>query len=140
MKKIITKISAILLVTIILTGCSLNISTIRYKKLMEKLNNKETFILLVSDGSDKSEALEKTLDIVLSENGLEAYKIKSKRLITSQKNEIRNHFKLNDSSIVFINKGKETSLLSQVTDPLISKEDLKEVLINQGYINEKKEK
>ena len=96
--------------------------------------------LLVSDGSDKSEALEKTLDIVLSENGLEAYKIKSKRLITSQKNEIRNHFKLNDSSIVFINKGKETSLLSQVTDPLISKEDLKEVLINQGYINEKKEK
>lgn len=140
MKKIITKISAILLVTIILTGCSLNISTIRYKKLMEKLNNKETFILLVSDGSDESEALEKTLDIVLSENGLEAYKIKSKRLITSQKNEIRNHFKLNDSSIVFINKGKETSLLSQVTDPLISKEDLKEVLINQGYINEKKEK
>lgn len=140
MKKIITKISAILLITIILTGCSLNISTIRYKKLMEKLNNKETFILLVSDGSDKSEALEKTLDIVLSENGLEAYKIKSKRLITSQKNEIRNHFKLNDSSIVFINKGKETSLLSQVTDPLISKEDLKEVLINQGYINEKKEK
>lgn len=140
MKKIITKISAILLVTIILTGCSLNISTIRYKKLMEKLNNKETFILLVSDGSDESEALGKTLDIVLSENGLEAYKIKSKRLITSQKNEIRNHFKLNDSSIVFINKGKETSLLSQVTDPLISKEDLKEVLINQGYINEKKEK
>ena len=67
----------VLLVTFLLVGCkSNNINSISYEKFKEKADNKESMILFFGE----SDTLEETLNNVLNEYKLTAYKVKTSRL------------------------------------------------------------
>lgn len=64
MKKILT----VLILLLAVSGCSRNLSKLNLEKLNKKLDNKETFILYLTDESDSSNTLKNTLTSVLKDN------------------------------------------------------------------------
>lgn len=131
MKKVIIAILFVLL----LTGCtSNNYKKISFDELTKKLDNKETFIILFNDDSKDSDILQKTLNNVLNNYDLKAYKINSNKISLEQKNELRPLISYEGLSIVFIKDGLDSSKLSHITDPLITEKNLENHLTNLNFI------
>lgn len=131
MKKLIIAIFLMLLTV----GCSgSNYNKLNYENLTKKLENKDTFILLVNDGSDEAKLLKNTLNKVLEENKLTAYEINPNKITEDEKNELRNSFSYENISIIFFKDGIDPSKLSHVTDTSITKKDLEKHLTNLGFI------
>ena len=131
MRKIIIAIFFIF----IITGCtSNNYSKINYTDLMNKLDDKETFVILFNNGSDDAKLLKNTLNKVLNDNNLNAYMIDSTKITQDEKNKLRPIISYEDLSIVFIKEGIDSSKLSHVTDPQISINNLENHLSNLNFI------
>ena len=119
----------------LLVGCSVvNYDKINCDKLIKKLENKETFILLVYNDSDESKLLENTLSKVLEDNDLEAYTINSNSISEEKENELRKYFSYENISIIFFKDGVDPSKLSHITDTSITSDKLEKHLINLGFI------
>ena len=131
MKKIIIAIFLMLLTV----GCGgNNYNKLNYENLTKKIENKDTFILLVNDGSDEATLLKNTLNKVLEENELTAYEVNPNKIKEDEKNELRTSFSYENISIIFFKDGINPSKLSNITDSSITKKDLEKHLSNLGFI------
>lgn len=129
MKKILFILSFILL----LTGCSnSNIKTISYDELIQKFDNKESFILFF-DGND-SETLKSTLDKVLEKNTLEAYTIETNKLDNDKINELRLKVDFEEPSIAFVIDGNNPSVITHITNIYIDENNLETRLHDMNFI------
>ena len=131
MKKILTGLILVLAVS----GCSRNLSKLNLEKLNKKLDNKETFILYLTDESDSSNTLKNTLTSVLKDNNINAFYLNTDKLSSTDQDELKKIIAYEDSNIIiFIKDGSENTVLARITDNYISKEKLTEELKVQGYI------
>ncbi len=131
MKKILT----VLILLLAVSGCSRNLSKLNLEKLNKKLDNKETFILYLTDESDSSNTLKNTLTSVLKDNNINAFYLNTDKLSSTDQDELKKTIAYEDSNIIiFIKDGSENTVLARITDNYISKEKLTEELKVQGYI------
>lgn len=129
MKKVLLLITLLFM----LTGCSSNnIKNISYKDLNKKFENKETFILYFDGTSD--DILEDTLNKVLEENNLTAYRLDTTKLKEEQITELRYKADYEEPSIIFIKEGIDPSVITHVTDLYTTKETLTTKLTELGFI------
>lgn len=132
------KLILIVVLTFMLVGCSnSNYENLTYKQLTNKLENKDTFIILFNDESSEGNLLKKTLEQVLLENNLKAFEINPNDLSEENKISLRPYFSYENASIIFIKDGVDPSKLSHITDELTDKEEMESHLINLGFIEEK---
>lgn len=131
MKKILT----VLILLLAVSGCSRNLSKLNLEKLNKKLDNKETFILYLTDESDSSNTLKNTLTSVLKDNNINAFYLNTDKLSSTDQDELKKIIAYENSNIIiFIKDGSENTVLARITDNYISKEKLTEELKVQGYI------
>ena len=111
-----------------------NIKTIIGSDLVEKLNQKETFILLVSqDGCSHCEEYKPILNRVLEENNKTAYEIEWKEIRNHDK--LKNLFNINGTpTTIFINDGIEKTTINRLVGST-TYNDLKNKLKERGFID-----
>ena len=121
---------------LLLTACSSsNLKSLKVSDLKSKLDSKETFVLYLTDNSDESKSLKKTLAKVSEENKVTVYSLVTDKLSDNDQETLKDLITYEDSNIlIFIKEGIENSTLSRVTNPYISESDLKEELKLQGYL------
>ena len=133
MKRKIIILSIILLLTCACSGSSLK--NINLKSLNNMLNNKETFILYLTDESNDGNVLKKTLSNVSKDNKIVSYYLNNESLNDKDKKELKNIITFeNTNIIIFIKKGTEETVLTRIDDIYIGESKLKEELKTQGYI------
>jgi len=131
MKKIFLLI--LLTISFILTGCSnSSLSKISIDEVKEKMNNKESFIVYFT--SENNKKLEKNLSEVLEENDLQGYKVDINKIKDEDENSFRLLVDYEDSSVVFVVNGIDSSKLSHITNDDISKKDILKRLIDMNFI------
>ena len=127
------KIFLLLILMFLLTGCNKsNIKNISYNELIQKFENKESFILFF-DGND-SEILKSTLNKVLEKNELEAYTINTKKLNNDEINNLRLKVDYEEPSITFSIDGVDPSVITHITNVYISETDLEARLRETNFI------
>lgn len=129
--KRIMKVTLVFLLTLILVGCkSYNISNISYNSFKEKVDKKESLILMFGN----SDTLEQTLNNVLNKYELEAYKVKISNLSDDEINELRGIVDYEEPSICFIVKGVNPSVLTNITDEYATETKIENVLRDLEFI------
>lgn len=127
-------IMALLLINYINTPKEGNLISIKYKEIKEKINNKESFILVVSQSTCSHCASYKPkLELIAKDYGIDIYYIDYDK--DSSKEEFLDEFDLDGSTPItlFINDGKEKSLLNRLEGD-ISKEKAIEKFKKMGFI------
>ena len=121
----------VFLVAFLLVGCkSNNINSISYDKFKEKVDKKESMILLFGE----SDTLETTLNNVLNKYDLKAYKVKTSSLSDDETNSLKEIIYYSEPSICFIIDGSNPTILSNVTDEYITEAKLETILTNLEFI------
>ena len=100
MKKILT----VLILLLAVSGCSRNLSKLNLEKLNKKLDNKETFILYLTDESDSSNTLKNTLTSVLKDNNINAFYLNTDKLSSTDQDELKKTIAYEDSNIIIFIK------------------------------------
>lgn len=127
-------IMALLLINYINTPKEGNLISIKYKEIKEKINNKDSFILVVSQSTCSHCASYKPkLELIAKDYGIDIYYIDYDK--DSSKEEFLDDFDLDGSTPItlFINDGKEKSLLNRLEGD-ISKEKAIEKFKKMGFI------
>lgn len=127
-------IMALLLINYINTPKEGNLISIKYKDIKEKINNKDSFILVVSQSTCSHCASYKPkLELIAKDYGIDIYYIDYDK--DSSKEEFLDDFDLDGSTPItlFINDGKEKSLLNRLEGD-ISKEKAIEKFKKMGFI------
>ena len=128
------KIKHILLVFMIaflLVGCkSNNINSISYEKFKEKVDKKESMVLIFGE----SDTLETTLNNVLNKHNLKAYRVKTSNLSDDELNELKGIVYYEEPSICFIVDGNNPTILTNVTDEYITETKLENILTDLKFI------
>lgn len=133
MKKILLIITILLLTS----ACSSSyLKSINLKKLNEKLDNKETFVLYITDEDETSITLKNTLYKVAKENKLKTYYLNINKLSDEDLNTLKEIVYFEEANfITFIKEGQENTTLSRIENIYISQNDLYEELKLQEIIN-----
>ncbi|MBQ8471959.1 MAG: hypothetical protein IJ501_00480 [Bacilli bacterium] len=129
----------ILLITTILllaSACSSNnLKKLSFEKLNEKLENKDSFVLYLTNEDEYGTTLKNTLTSVSKENDLKTFYVNLDKLSDSELDSLNEKFTFEDENIIlFIKDGSESTVLSRVDDPYISHDKLTNELKNQGFI------
>ena len=105
----------LLSMVLLLTACSSsNLKSLKVSDLKSKLDSKETFVLYLTDNSDESKSLKKTLEKVSEDNKVTAYSLVTENLSDKDQETLKNLITYEDSNIlVFIKEGKENSTLKE---------------------------
>lgn len=116
-----------------------NIILISGKEVLEKLKNKETFILVrTQDGCNHCEEYKPILNRVLIENDINAYELNSTNLRKEEKEiqqEIDKLFNISGTpTTIFINDGEEQITINRIVGTT-TYSNLKEKLKERGFIN-----
>ena len=92
-----------------LTVCNNNLKTIKYSDFKEKINNKETFMLIVSQtGCSHCEEYEPILKKVLNDNNIDAYSLNITYMSKSDFKEFKDKYSFEGTpTTMFFNKGEE---------------------------------
>lgn len=130
------KILLVITILLLASACSSSyLKNINLKKLNEKIKNEETFVLYLTNEDESGTTLKNTLYEVAKENDLKTFYLNTEKLSEDDLDSLKEKFYFEDSNIIiFVKKGIENTVLSRITDPYISQEDLKEELKNQGYL------
>ena len=130
------KISMIFLLLLTVTACSSSyLSKLNYKKLMTKLDNKESFVLYLTNEDESGLTLKNTLQTVCKDNNIKCFYLNTDNLDEDELDSLKEKITFEDSNIiVFIKEGKENTVLARIDDVYISAKDLKEELKNQEYL------
>ena len=136
MKKIL-KLFSIVIVLLLITGCSKSITEISYKDLEKSLENKESFILeIVQDGCSNCEEFTPKFEKVLSKYNIKVKQINLTKLTEEDNTKLTNLYNASGTpTVIFITEGKEESISRRIVgnvneDKIISK------LKTAGYIKE----
>ena len=128
----------LLLITILLlaSACtSTYLKNINLKKLNEKLDNKETFVLYLTNEDETSTTLKNTLLKVAKENDLKTFSLNTEKLNDEELKDLKEDFYFEETNIIiFVKKGIENTILSRIEDLYISQDNLEQELKVQGYI------
>lgn len=130
------KIAMIFLLLLTVTACSSSyLSKLNYKKLMTKLDNKESFVLYLTNEDESGLTLKNTLQTVCKDNNIKCFYLNTDNLDEDELDSLKEKITFEDSNIiVFIKEGKENTVLARIDDVYISANDLKEELKNQEYL------
>ena len=133
MKKILICIIALLLV-----GCGKpKYIEINYEQLKAKLDNKDTFVLLI--GSDTCSACamyETTMEKVMSDKKIEIYYVNLNNISEKEYKKIYTKFVVNSTpTTIFIKEGQEKSTYDRIVGAVDYQEVVKQ-LIKLGYIGD----
>lgn len=133
MKKIL-----ICLITILLVGCgNPKYTEINYGQLKEKLDNKETFVLLL--GSDTCSACanyETTMTKVMKDTKIEIFYVNLHLLSEEDYNKVYSKFVVNSTpTTIFIKDGEETTTYNRIVGSADYKTVI-EKLKTLGYIGD----
>lgn len=130
------KIAMIFLLLLTVTACSSSyLSKLNYKKLMTKLDNKESFVLYLTNEDESGLTLKNTLQTVCKDNSIKCFYLNTDNLKEDELDSLKEKITFEDSNIiVFIKEGKENTVLARIDDVYISAKDLKEELKNQEYL------
>lgn len=130
------KIAMIFLLLLTVTACSSSyLSKLNYKKLMTKLDNKESFVLYLTNEDESGLTLKNTLQTVCKDNNIKCFYLNTDNLDEDKLDSLKEKITFEDSNIiVFIKEGKENTVLARIDDVYISAKDLKEELKNQEYL------
>lgn len=130
------KIAMIFLLLLTLTACSSSyLSKLNYKKLTTKLDNKESFVLYLTNEDESGLTLKNTLQTVCKDNNIKCFYLNTDNLKEDELDSLKEKITFEDSNIiVFIKEGKENTVLARIDDVYISAKDLKEELKNQEYL------
>lgn len=130
------KIAMIFLLLLTVTACSSSyLSKLNYKKLMTKLDNKESFVLYLTNEDESGLTLKNTLQTVAKDNNIKCFYLNTDNLDEDELDSLKEKITFEDSNIiVFIKEGKENTVLARIDDVYISAKDLKEELKNQEYL------
>ena len=130
------KIAMIFLLLLTVTACSSSyLSKLNYKKLMTKLDNKESFVLYLNNEDESGLTLKNTLQTVCKDNNIKCFYLNTDNLDEDELDSLKEKITFEDSNIiVFIKEGKENTVLARIDDVYISAKDLKEELKNQEYL------
>lgn len=130
------KIAMIFLLLLTVTACSSSyLSKLNYKKLTTKLDNKESFVLYLTNEDESGLTLKNTLQTVCKNNNIKCFYLNTDNLDEDELDSLKEKITFEDSNIiVFIKEGKENTVLARIDDVYISAKDLKEELKNQEYL------
>ncbi len=130
------KLLVILGVLILSSACANNnLKSINLKTLNDKLDNKETFVLYLTDESEEGNVLKTTLNNLKSNNDFQVFTLNTDKLNKDDSKALKEKFTFeNTNIIIFIKNGQENTVISRIDDPYISENNLKEELKNQEYI------
>ena len=130
------KIAMIFLLLLTVTACSSSyLSKLNYKKLTTKLDNKESFVLYLTNEDESGLTLKNTLTTVCKDNNMKCFYLNTDNLDEDELDSLKEKITFEDSNIiVFIKEGKENTVLARIDDVYISANDLKEELKNQEYL------
>ena len=130
------KIAMIFLLLLTVTACSSSyLSKLNYKKLTTKLDNKESFVLYLTNEDESGLTLKNTLTTVCKDNNIKCFYLNTDNLDEDELDSLKEKITFEDSNIiVFIKEGKENTVLARINDVYISAKDLKEELKNQEYL------
>lgn len=130
------KIAMIFLLLLTVTACSSSyLSKLNYKKLTTKLDNKESFVLYLTNEDESGLTLKNTLQTVCKDNNIKCFYLNIDNLDEDELDSLKEKITFEDSNIiVFIKEGKENTVLARIDDVYISAKDLKEELKNQEYL------
>ena len=131
MKKIL------LIVIILLISCacsSSSLKNINLKTLNKMLDNKDSFVLYLTD-EDEGKILKNTLQKVSQKNNITSYYLNTEKLSDDDSNSLKEIFTFDETNIVlFIKDGNEETILARLSDVYMSEKDLEQELKAQGYI------
>lgn len=129
------KILLIITVLLLASACSSNLKSINLKKLNDKLDNKETFILYLTNEDEYGNTLKNTLQKVAHDSELETFYVNTEKLNDEELKTLKEDFYFDESNIIiFVKEGNENTVLSRIDNVYISEEKLKTELKNQGYL------
>ena len=130
------KIAMIFLLLLTVTACSSSyLSKLNYKKLMTKLDNKESFVLYLTNEDESGLTLKNTLQTVCKDNNIKCFYLNTDNLDEDELDSLKEKITFEDSNIiVFVKEGKENTVLARIDNVYISAKDLKEELKNQEYL------
>ena len=135
MKKI-KNILLIILIVFICSACSSSkLKEISYSNFKQKLDNKETFFLVVTrDGCQYCEKFVPTVEEVLSEYNVVGYNLNYTNLNDSDKELFDKEYDVTSTpTTIFIKNGEEMSVLQRI-EGNVAKEKLINKLKSNGYI------
>lgn len=136
MKKIKLLIIPILII-LLFSGCSSSskMKDLSYSKLIEKLDNKETFFFVVEkDGCPYCEKYIPEMEEVLEEYNITGYVINISDMSESDSEKFDKQFDVDGTPCtIFIAEGKEISILQRI-DGYVEKERIISKLENNNYI------
>ncbi len=143
---VVTLISVLAIVGLIYAGITLNkkseeedksLVTITYKELDEKINNKDSFILVISrTDCSHCASFKPKLKSILSDNNIIAYEIATDTLSESESKKFKKLFTIQGTpTTVFITEGEETTVSNRLIGD-VSSSKITERLKSLGYIKE----
>lgn len=130
MKKICYIMS--ILVILLFTGCSKSkLTTITLDELNNKISNKDSFVIYF-EGEDTS--LKEKLEKVLTDNNIEGYLIKISKITEEERIKLEPTIAYEDSAIVFIVNGKDSSILSHIKNSDTTTKEIEARLKDMNFI------
>ena len=143
---VVTLISILAIAGLIYAGITLNkknekedksLISITYKELEEKLNNKESFILVISrTDCSHCATFKPKFKSILTDNNIVAYEIATDTLSKKDDKNFKKIFTIQGTpTTVFITKGEETTVSNRLIGDLPSNKII-ERLKSLGYIKE----
>ena len=133
MKKIL-----ICMMTILLVGCgNPKYTEINYEQLKQKLDNKDTFVLLIgSDTCSACASYETTMTKVMKDTKVEIFYVNLHALSEEDYSKIYSKFVVTSTpTTIFIENGEETSTYNRIVGAA-KYEDVIDSLKQHGYIGE----
>ncbi len=133
MKKIL-----ICMMTILLVGCgNPKYTEINYEQLKQKLDNKDTFVLLIgSDTCSACASYETTMTKVMKDTKVEIFYVNLHALSEEDYSKVYSKFVVTSTpTTIFIENGEETSTYNRIVGAA-KYEDVIDSLKQHGYIGE----
>lgn len=134
MKKNFIKTIFLFIIITLMTGCSNVLQRVDFKELEEKIKNKESFILLISQEScSHCEDYTPKIKKVLKNNNLEAYNLNITYVSEEDFNKFKEIFEFEGTpTTIFIKDGEEQKNTRLVGN--VSEKKLKEALKKEKYL------
>ena len=135
--KILKKLSIVLIITIMLCGCSKKeyVKEISFKEFKQKMENKETFPVYVgNDHCGHCKSYRPTLERFAKENKIEIYYVNNEKFEEDEYYEFSDYINISGTpTVAFITDGYEESSLTRIVGDIGMERTIERFKLN-GYL------